>query len=148
MRHVDEVAFLRNLANMEAKHPTPRSPRGGVPDSTSTAHRSYARAWWAGRHWEKRLREEWRYRRSSGRHAPLLVGYDAAEFNMLPRGSRDGAFLRRPDWWPDLDFPAVPLPAILAYRATQMRATTRDDARVRWEVALADWVVANLREVA
>ncbi len=61
------------------------------------------------------------------------MGYDATEYNLLPRGSRDGAFLRRPDWWPELDLPAVPLPAIFAYL---------------WEVALADWVVETLREVA
>ncbi len=40
------------------------------------------------------------------------------------------------------------LPAIFAYRATQMRSAGRDDARVPWEGALADWVVANLFEVA
>ncbi len=76
------------------------------------------------------------------------MSYDATEFHLLPGGSRDGSFLRRPDWWPDLDFPAVPLLAIFAYRANQMRSTGRDDARVLWEVALADWVVAKMCEVA
>ncbi len=32
VRHVDKVAFLRNLANLEANHPSPQSPHGGVPD--------------------------------------------------------------------------------------------------------------------
>ncbi len=76
------------------------------------------------------------------------MGYDANEFNLLPRGSRDGAFLRRPDRWPDLDFLAVPLPAISEYRAIEMRYVTRDDARVLREAALANWVVANLCDVA
>ncbi len=47
-----------------------------------------------------------------------------------------------------MEFLAVPLPAIIAYRATRMRATSLDDARVLWDVALADSVVANLCEVA
>ncbi len=95
-----------------------------------------------------KLRDEWPYGQPGGRHASILVGYDATEFNLLPRCSRDASFLRRPDWWPDLQYAAVPQPAILAYRASQMRAATRDYVCVLWEVPVADWVVLKLCEVA
>ncbi len=55
VRHVNEVAFIRNLANLEANHPAPRSSYGGAPDFH--INRVYTdpvrEPWWWGRHWKK-----------------------------------------------------------------------------------------------
>ncbi len=123
---MDAVAFLINLVNLEKDRPMPRYPYCGVPEFQviRVCTEPVREPWWAGWPWEWLWRDERRYRRSV-RRAPLLVGYDAAEINLLPRGSRDENVRRRSDWWTGLDFPSVPLTSMFAYQATQMRSANR-----------------------
>ncbi len=59
VRHVDEVAFLRNLAKLEANHSMPGYPYGSVSDFhvDRVCTDPVREPWWSGRHWEKRLRD-------------------------------------------------------------------------------------------
>ncbi len=85
VRHVDEVALLRNLANLEANHLMPLYPYYGSPgfhvDCVCT--NPVREPWWVGQYWEKRFRDKWRYRRS-GRHAPVLVATTPLSLTSFP----------------------------------------------------------------